>query len=174
MQPLGTLWTKGQTLLSLSTCRISILCWLSFCFSLSLSLSFSVIHIPITSVLFEFSCDFATSSPVQKSFDLSSKIIVSWADKTLKFSLCLLFKTNRKPRFTLAAQLRRRETWLSFYSTKSESDAVDSLFDNHGICILFAVHIGTKKDWIKVISKLALQKPKTGSTWHLFFKNFWR
>ena len=56
----------------------------------------------------------------------------------------MLFKTNTKPRFTLAAQLRRRETWLSFNSTQIESDSVDSLFDNHGFCILFDDQIGNK------------------------------
>ena len=137
MQPIGTLWQKRQTLLRLSTCRIYLLCWLSL--SLPLCLSFSLIQISITSVSFEFSFDFATSSRVHKSFDLSGKIIVSWAYKTLHFPLSMLFKTNTKPRFTLVAQLRRRETWFTFYSTEIESDSVYNLFDNQGFCILFVV-----------------------------------
>ena len=56
----------------------------------------------------------------------------------------MLFKTNKKPRLTLAAQFRRQETWLSFYCAKFENDAVDSFFDNHEFCILFTVQIGNK------------------------------
>ena len=144
MQPIGTLWKKRQTQLSLSTCSISLLCCLSPSLSLSLSLSSSLIQFSITSVLFEFSFDFGTSSPVHTSFLLSSQIIASWAYKPLNCALCLLFQTNRKPRFTPAAQLRRRETWLSFYSTKIESYLLDSLFDNHAFCLLFVVQIGNK------------------------------
>ena len=145
MQPIGTLWKKRQTQLSLSTCRISILCWHFLSLSLSLSFSFFLSNTQFNYFfLFEFSFHFATSSPVRTSFDQSCKIFVSWAYKTLNLLVCMLFKTNTKPRLTVAAQLRRRETWLSLYSSKIEKDAVDSFFDNHGFCILFTVQIGNK------------------------------
>ena len=139
VQPKGTLWIKRQTLLSLSTCRISILCWHS------LSLSFF-----LSNTQFNYICLIRIFFPFRNVISCTYKFWLIQQDipfvslQNSKLAFCMLLKTNKKPRLTLAAPFRRRETWLGFYSTKFENDAVDSFFDNHGFCILFVVKIDNK------------------------------